>query len=229
MTTSIRRVVVVWLCVLTHASLLGAQGRADYRTYRMGDDVAAIGRQIGLPSPGTTAPRVVGPVLELTWRPQHARRGDAPASDPVALLVFSFYEDHLFRIVIDYASDQTEAMTEGDMVMALSNVYGPPEKRTDPPVPVGLHPQRPEDSVVAQWIVGDVQVALLAVRGRTAFRMIVWSVPLEMLARAAGAEEKPADLQNWASIDAGRPNASVERSGSAWEERRRANIAAFVP
>lgn len=229
MTTSIRRVVVAWLCILTYPALLGAQGRADYRMYRMGNDVMTIASQIGLPSPGTTAPRVVGPVLELTWRPQHVRRGGSPSSDPVSLLVFSFYNDQLFRIVVDYASDQTEGMTEGDMVVVMSNVYGPPEKRADPPVPVGLHPQRPEDSVVAQWIIGDVQVALLAVRGRTAFRMIVWSVPLEMLARAAGAEEKPADLQNWASIDAGRPNASVERSGVAWEERRRANIAAFVP
>lgn len=172
---------------------------------------------------------VLGPGVELRWRGQYIRRGGTPSSDPVALLVFSFYEDQLFRIVIDYSSDRTEGMTEADMVAAVSRVYGSPAKRTDPPNAVGLHPQRPADSVVAQWIDRELQVALLAVRGQTAFRMIVASVPLEALARGAGAHETPADLQDGSSIDAARPNAGVERAGAAWEKRRRTNIAAFIP
>jgi hypothetical protein len=235
MTTSIRRVVIALLCLATYPSL-GAQRRTDYRTYRMGDDVMAIARQIGLPSPAATAPRVLGPVLELKWRVQYVR-GGTPANDPVALLVFSFYDDQLFQIVIDYSPDRTEAMTEADMVAAVSRVYGAPAKRTDPPSPVGLHPQRPTDSVVAQWMNGELLVALLSIGDQTAlsigdqtaFRMIVASIPLEGLASRAGASEASADIGDWASIGGGRPAGGIERGGAAREKIRLANIAAFVP
>lgn len=230
MTTVIRRIVIASLCIVTCPSLLGAQSRHDYRAYRMGDDAMAIARQLGPPSTTATAPRVLGPVAELRWRAEYDRRGGTPSGDPVALLVFSFYEDQLFRIVIDYSSDRTEGMTEGDMVAAVSRVYGPPAKRTDPPTAVGLHPRRPADSVVAQWTDGELQVALLAVRGQTAFRMIVASVPLEASARRGGASESAADLQDeGASTDPALPVAAVDGAGSAWEERRRANITAFIP
>jgi hypothetical protein len=229
MTTSIRRVVVALLCIACYPSLLGAQRRHDYRTYRMGDDPVSIARQVNLPSPAAAASPVLGAVVGLTWRAQYSRRGGTPSSDPVALLVFSFYEDQLFRIVIDYSSDRTEGMTEADMVAAVSRVYGPPAKRSDPPNTVGLHPQRPADSVVAQWTDGELRVALLAVGAQTPFRLIVASVPLEALARGTGAHETPADLQDGPSINAARATAGVEKAGPAWEKRRRANIASFIP
>ena len=229
MTTSIRRVVVAWLCIASSASLLGAQSRHDYRTYRMGDDPLSIARLLGVPPPADAVSGVVGPVRELRWRAQRVRPGDTLSGDPVALLVFSFYEDQLFRIVIDYSTDRTEGMTEADMVAAVSSIYGPPAKRTDPPNPVGLHPQRPADSVVAQWIDGELRVALLAVREQSAFRVIVASVPLERRARGAGAHEASADLQDWASIDADRPSATIDTVGSARERTREANIASFIP
>jgi hypothetical protein len=229
MTTSIRRVVVAWVCIATSASWLVAQSRHDYRTYRMGDDPLSVARLIGVPPPADAVSGVVGSVRELRWRAQRVRPGETPSGDPVALLVFSFYEDQLFRIVIDYSTERTEGMTEADMVAAVSSIYGPPAKRTDPPNPVGLHPQRPADSVVAQWIDGELRVALLAVREQSAFRVIVASVPLERRARGAGAQEASADLQDWASIDADRPSASIDRAGSARERTREANIASFIP
>jgi hypothetical protein len=228
MTTSARRVVLALLCSATSASLLGAQGRPYYRTYQMGADVLTISRQLGVPSPATplTLP-ALGALEELRWRSQYVRRGVAPSSDPVAQLVFSFFENQLFRIVIDYGSDRTEGMTEADVVAAVSRIYGAPAKRTHPPSPVGLRPQRPADSVVAQWTDGGYQVALLAVQDQTAFRMIVTSTPLEALARAAGAHEAPADLHDWGSIDAARPIGDGD--SAAREHTRRANIASFTP
>ena len=228
MTTSTRRVVLALLCSATSASLLGAQGRPHYRAYQMGDNLLTISRQLGMPSPaGRLMPPALGAVEELRWRPQYVRRGVAPSSDPVAKLVFSFFENQLFRIVIDYASDRTEGMTEADVVAAVSKVYGAPARRTHPPSPVGLRPQRSVDSVVAQWTDGEHQVALLAVQEQTAFRMIVSSAPLEALARAAGAHEAPADVNDWGSIDAARPNA--DRDSAVREKTRHANIASFIP
>ena len=227
MTSSIRRLVVALLCLATYPSL-GAQPRTDYRTYRMGDDVMAIARQIAPPVPAAMARGVRGPVLELRWRVQYVR-GGTPSNDPVALLVFSFYDDRLFQIVIDYSPDRTDGMTEADMVAAVSRVYGAPAKRTDPPSPVGLDPQCRTDSVVAQWTNGELRVALLSIRDQTAFRMIVESIPLEGLASGAGATEASADIGNWASTEEGRLPGGVERGGAAREKVRLANIAAFIP
>lgn len=227
MSSSIRQVVVALLCLATYPSL-GAQSRTDYRTYRMGDDVMAIAHQIALPVPAAMARRVRGPVLELRWRVQYVR-GGTPSNDPVALLVFSFYDDRLFQIVIDYSPDRTDGMTEADMVAAVSRVYGAPAKRTDPPSPIGLDPQRRTDSVVAQWTNGELRVALLSIRDQTAFRMIVESIPLEGLASGAGATEASADIGNWGSTEGGRLPGGIETGGAAREKLRLANIAAFIP
>jgi hypothetical protein len=230
MTNSVRRVIVVALCLAaSSASLFSAQTRLRYRTYEMGDDLRTIAQQIGVPSPpGLVVPRPLGVVEELRWRAEYVRRGTAPSGDPVARLVFSFYEDQLFRIVIDYAPDRTEGMTEADLVAAVSRVYGPPVKRSQPPDRVGSH-QRADDVVIAEWTESAYQLALLTVPGQSAFRMIVSSSRLEALARAAGTLTAPADSKGQPSIDPAGPHPKVERSASAGETTRRANIASFIP
>ena len=230
MTNSVRRVIVVALClVASSASLFSAQTRLRYRTYEMGDDLRTIAQQIGVPSPpGLVVPRPLGVVEELRWRAEYVRRGTAPSGDPVARLVFSFYEDQLFRIVIDYAPDRTEGMTEADLVAAVSRVYGPPAKRSQPPDRVGSH-QLADDVVIAEWTESAYQLALLTVPGQSAFRMIVSSSRLEALARAAGTLTAPADPKGQPSIDPAGPHLKVERSASAGETTRRANIASFIP
>lgn len=229
----VRRLIVVSFCIAAaSASLLGAQDRSIYRTYRMGDDLLSIARQIGVAPPHTTmVPEPFGTVLELTWRAQYVRRGVVPPADPVARLVFSFYEDQLFRIVIDYERDRTEGMTEGDMVAAISGIYGPPSKRTYAPTVAGFPPERDGDTVIAQWADGDHSIALLGVESHAAFRMIVASSRLEALARTAreAGHAMPANPRAITSVDVVRPNAGVEKAWPAQEKTRRANIASFTP
>lgn len=224
MTTLIRRAILVLLCSSMFASV-GAQERAFYRTYHIGDNVLGISRQLGV-SPAAAALRALGTLNELTWRAQYPRRGDAPAIDPVSRLVFTFYEDQLFRIVIDYSPDRTEEMTEGDMVEAVSKVYGPPARRTDAPNGVRSRLEGPADSIIAQWIDGEQQVALLAVRG-PAFRMVVTSTLLQALANAATADE--AAVLGLDSSGAERPRAGIAKSDAGRAKIRRANIASFIP
>jgi hypothetical protein len=229
MTASVRRVIVVALCLaVSAASLLTAQTRLRYRTYEMGDDLRSIAQQIGVPSPpGLVLPRPLGVVEELKWRAEYVRRGTASSGDPVARLVFSFYEDQLFRIVIDYSPDRTEGMTEADLVAAVSKVYGPPAKRSQPADRAGSHPQLADDVVIAEWTESAYQLALLTVPGQSAFRMIVSSPRLEALARAAGTLMEPADRHDQPSIDPAGLHQNVERTAS--ETTRRANIASFIP
>ena len=55
---------------------------------------------------------------ELEWRPQYFR-GAARQTDAVARVTFGFYNDQLFRIVVDYERLRTDGMTEADMVAAI--------------------------------------------------------------------------------------------------------------
>ena len=211
-------------------SLLMAQAPLRYRTYEMGDDLRTIAQQISVPSPpGLVVPRPLGVVEELRWRAEYVRRGTPSSGDSVARLVFSFYEDQLFRIVIDYSPDRTEGMTEADLVAAVSKVYGPPAKRSQPSDRVGSPSQLANDVVIAQWTESAYQVALLTVPGQSAFRMIVSSSRLEALARAAGTLMGPADRQDRPFISPVGPHLDAERSVSAGETTRRANIASFIP
>ncbi len=40
-------------------------------------------------------------------------------------IVFSFYNDQLFRVVVDYSQDWTAGMTDADIIEAISTLYGP--------------------------------------------------------------------------------------------------------
>ena len=225
MSQSDARIAIAALCIVLGATLLEAQVRPHYRTYRMGDDILAISRQLGVPMPA--ASQAGSTVRELRWRADYVPRG-TEAADPVERLIFSFHQNQLFRIVIDYAPSRTEGMRAADVVAAVAKVYGSPTKRVDPPVQVGLQPMRPSDTVVAQWNDDDLNVALLQLDGRPAFRLIVASPLLQARARTAGNHEAAADLNEWAAGETERP-AHGDKTGPAREQTRRANIASFLP
>lgn len=223
-------VAIAALALAASASLTAAQGRPRYRTYTMGDSPVSISRQIGLPMMEVTStPAAAGAVQELRWHARYVRRGTEPTGDPVDRLVFSFHEHRLFRIVVDYAPDRTEGMTEADMVAAVSALYGSPRRRTIASTEDAQAPVRPADIVVAQWISGDQAVALLALQGGTAFRVIVVSSALQTLARASGAREAPVDRPDWPSIDAARARALLASPDPMGHQARRRNVASFVP
>ena len=228
-TTVIRRVVLVSF-VVAAASAVGAQNHRRYRTYAMGDDVLSVTQRLGLsPLAATERPPASAAVRELRWQAHYVRRGGTPAGDPVARLIFSFYENRLFRIVVDYDADRTAGMTEGDMVAAVAKMFGTPTRRIESPHVVGSPPVRPVSGVIAQWIDGEHSVALLALQGGTAFRMIVSSGMDEALAVEAGAGSVPTDVPDWASIGAARARAATWDEGPSRERMRQANIVAFVP
>lgn len=219
------RTPIVALCIVLGAMLVLAQAGPHYRAYRMGDDIATVSRQLGIATPG--ASEAAGGVRVLRWRADYVRRG-AEAAAPVERLMFSFYHDQLFRIVIDYAPSRTEGMRAADIVAAVAKVYGSPAKRVDPPEEVGLQPMRPNDTVIAQWNGDELHVALLQLDGRSAFRLIVASPLLQAQARAAGNHETAADLNDWAAGETER-TAQADQTGAAREQTRRLNVASFIP
>ena len=157
-----RRLMSLCACLVVFSMpLVSAQDRSQYRDYRIGDDLRSIAEQSGVAPPMA---RIIPPepagLQELAWRP-HYFRGAARQSDAVARVTFGFYNDQLFRIVIDYDRLRTEGMTEADMVGAISKTYGPPSRRVVPTRAVAERAGQDADLLVAVWEDADYSVTLL--------------------------------------------------------------------
>jgi hypothetical protein len=218
-----------WLVALS-APLVSAQDPSHYRDYRIGDDLRSIAEQSGAALPISRLIRHEPAVLqELEWRPRYFRGGPRQA-DAVARVTFGFYDDQLFRVVVDYERLRTEGMTEADMVGAVSETYGPPSRRAEPtPSFAEPHAEQEADFLVARWGDTEYSVILLRVPDSSAFRLVVASTRLEILAQVAGAvavrpyspEAPQRDVP--ARID------DAEEVQSARQKARLANKAVFKP
>jgi len=104
-----------------------AQELGDYRQFRLGSTVADVS---SLTAPRASDLRVVHerPALlqDLSWRPRFATGTPIPNLDPVDEIVFSFYNDQLFKIAVRYDNTRTAGLTREDITAALSNDYGAP-------------------------------------------------------------------------------------------------------
>ena len=102
----------VGMVFLAHG--LDGQGLAQYRNFALGSDLAAVSTLAGVASSEAKLIHQRPAVLQdLEWRPSRWNVGSTSAStDPVEQVVFSFYNNQLFRVVVDYGHDRTEGMTE---------------------------------------------------------------------------------------------------------------------
>jgi hypothetical protein len=225
------RLIALCACLVAlSAPLLSAQDRSRYRDYRIGDDLRSISEQSGaaLPMARVILREPVG-LQELEWRPRYFR-GASRQTDAVARVTFGFYNDQLFRIVVDYDRLRTEGMTEADMVGAISETYGPPSRRAEPtPSFAEQHSEQEADFVVACWGDTEFSVTLLRVPDSSAFRLVVASTRLGTLAQIAGAGAVRLDSHEAPQRDVPARINDAEDVQSAQHKARLANKAAFKP
>ena len=121
----------------------------------------------------------------------------ASSTDPVEQILFSFYNDQLFRVVVDYGRERTEGMTNADMIEAVSALYGTPLVRTSRPVGQAASRLEAESgSALARW--GDAEHAVGLYQTSSygsAFRLIVTETRLDDLARKAETQALRLDEQ----------------------------------
>jgi hypothetical protein len=73
-------------------------------------------------------------IVELEWRPRYSSRGESPQTDPVDTMLFRFYDDQLYTIIVDYDRRRTEGMSAADMIAAVSETYGPTSRLASRPI-----------------------------------------------------------------------------------------------
>ena len=130
-------------------------------------------------------------IQELEWRQPYVMIGSTMTqTDPVQRIVFSFYDDQLFRLVISYDRRRTNGLTDADMIEALSATYGAALLQTStknlPALTASLFSEL--GAPIAQWGDVDYSVGLYRSSFASEFRVVVTSPRLEALAQTATAE-----------------------------------------
>jgi hypothetical protein len=160
---------------------------------------------------------------ELPWR-----RGYATTPGPVDPrdMLFSFYNDQLFKVVVEYDRSRTEGLTAADMIESLSAVYGTPLLR---PARAAVARADESGTDVAQWVQGEQSVVLFLASYPPVFRLAVTSPRLEALAHTANAQARLQDEREAPQREIARQKQEADAAQAAQEKARDTNKAAFRP
>jgi hypothetical protein len=165
------------------------QSLSQYRTFPLGSSVTSVSELAGVdPAEAKTIHQRPAVLQELEWRPSRWVAGSSASSvDPVEQIRFSFYNDQLFRVVVDYGHERTEGMTRADMIEGISSIYGAPLPRSARVA--GRAESQPESesgSLVSSWGDGEHRVVLYQTSSyRVGYRLIVADARLDSLAHTA--------------------------------------------
>ena len=222
-----RHVMLVAL-VLVATQSLAAADPSTYREFKLGSSAADVMARGGAPQRDLKTLHERPALLQqLSWRPPYSTRAAADA-ESVAAIVFSFVDNQLFRMAIDYERSRTEGLTKEDMIASLSAIYGP--RSTEPAPPLRpVYDSLDTPAVLARWRQGDTTVALHQSTYGGGFGLIISSAPLEALARKAQATAITMDAREAPAREAARVKARAEAERADAEKARTTNKGTFKP
>lgn len=217
---------------MTHA--LSGESFSTYRQFELGSNVSSVAAAAGIAASEVTLVHQRPAVLQdLEWRPSRWGVGlSAPSNDPVERMTFSFYNDRLFRIVVEYGMQWTEGMTPPDLVEAISRVYGAPTGRpARNPAQAESRSDIEYGAPIGRWgVAGDHTVVLYQTTSYLgAFRLVVTDVPRADLAAKADTEAKRLDEREAPQREAARETKQRADEREAAAKARLANKGDFHP
>ena len=219
---------ITWLMLLT--PLIRAQDLSHYRELRFGMNLLSAAQQIGVKaSEARTIHRRPALIQELEWRPQYLLGDPSIKKDPVRDLLLSFYNDELFRILVNYDRYKTEGLTDEDMIEALSATYGTATRPTAKTISFSSSlVYNKKEKIIACW--EDAQSSFNLFRSYSeTFGIVIFSKRLDALARAAVVEALRLDIQEAPERELARKTKRDEENRIAQEKARLANKATFRP
>jgi hypothetical protein len=201
------------------------QNLSVYRDFHLGTSVTTIAAQAGVsPEPRVLSQR---PVLlqELMWQPPTS---DAQSPEAVRKVVFSFYNDELFRIVVDYDPRRTAGMTAADIIEALSKQFGLATLPSTGFLPPARTTIGNGGGLIVSWENADQSVSLTS-RPPSIFALVIESKRIAALATVAAADAIWMERLDAPLREAEREQQQTQASRDKEEAARRANRAAFRP
>jgi hypothetical protein len=165
-------------------------------------------------------------IQELEWRIRPSLDGSSPQTDSVKTIVFSFYDDQLFRMAVSYNRDRTEGLTDQDMIESISTKYGIATRPAAKTITFSSSQiYNDNEKVIACWEDAQYSFNLFRSSYEPTFGMVAFSKRLDALARAAVASAIRKDEQE----APGRLKQEAEQSRIAQEKARVSNKSVFRP
>jgi hypothetical protein len=219
--------------LLTADSSGRARDGSHYRNFCLGSSLRSVAALGGvLASDARTIHQRPALMQDLEWRPAFLPGGaTTPHTDPVHKVLFSFYNDQLFRMVVDYDPVRTAGMTDGDVIAAIAAVYGPTSKPLAPEGGIGFSRLEQEfGTSLARWAAtDDYSVFLCRSSDASGFRLVVTSDRLNRLARTAAAQAASLDAREAPQRELARQKQAAEDERASQRKTRLANKATFKP
>ena len=225
---SVRFLVLVSVGVVLGAQPVAAQSLARYRAYALGSSIPTIVASSGAHDADLkTLHERPARIQQLEWRaPYVATERTAP--DPVRNILFSFYDDQLYRVVVTYERQRMEGLTNADVIEAVSTAFDAI------PMHAGLGAIAsaelpPEATLLARWDDGASTLTLVRAGYTREFQLVLVSKQLSGLARSAITEAGQRDAREAPQRELdGRKKRAAE--GLVVQEKARAvNKPAFKP
>lgn len=213
---------------------LGAQGTstqelARYRDYALGSTVDAVVASSGARAANTkTLHTRPASIQELEWRAPYAGSG-ATHVDPVRDILFTFYNDALYQVVVSYDPDRTEGLTNADIIESISTIYGIPAIPSARTLPVPPPDVLPDRIVLARWEASESVLTLVRATYSPEFQLVLISKPLGPRARNAIREAARLDTLEGPRREAEQRKKDAGDAIAARDKTRVANKAAFRP
>ena len=154
------RPLVIAVGLILGAQLAYAQDMSRYRAYVLEGSVDSVVAASGArAADAKTLHERPATIQQLEWPAPYVDSRNTLA-DPVREISFSFYNDALYQVVVNYDRDRAEGLTNSDIVESLSTAYGVPtlassRTRTRPPAEAF-----PDSIVLARCAEGSHDTAL---------------------------------------------------------------------
>jgi hypothetical protein len=224
-----RRPFVIAVGLIFSVQLASAQDLSRYRAFALESSLDAVITASGARgADAKTLHERPAAIQELQWRAPYVRSGDTLA-DPVRDIAFSFYNNALYQLIVNYDRERTEGLTNNDIIESLSVAYGAPaptavKTRTSAPAEAF-----PDSIVLARWDSAESLLTLIRGSYTPEFQLILISKPLSTRARSAIREAVRLD-----AIEAPRRESELRKkeagdASAARDKTRVTNKAAFRP
>jgi len=164
--------------------LLYAGDLSRYRSFQLGADLPEIAGQARMdPSRAKLIHRRPALIQELEWRPQPL--GPSTEVESAETVVFNFYNDQLYRIVVNYDWFKTEGLMVEDFIEAISATYGTAAKTGAEIILPSIYGDSEILQVLARWEDEEYSLNLVRFARQPTFTLVAISKRLDTQARAA--------------------------------------------
>ena len=219
------RGVLAGTMILISASMIHAQDLSKYRNFSFGSSVASVSKQVDRqPTEAQVIHQQPALIQELGWYPPMSFDSSRPA-EPVAKVVFSFYNGALYRMLVVYDSSSTKGLSDEDMIRIVSAKYGVatrPAARVDFPMNPSYDATR---KVIARWEDSEYSVNLIRSSGSDTFALLMFDKGLDAQAAVSIAESVELERQEAPQKEVER----VKKEADDLEVERQKNIKTLRP